>query len=182
MKRASAGGFIYLTAVTGEQQACRSIGGASILPMRLAATMIDGMKAQTVGRVLGVGLRVAGRMAGQRLAGAQPTSSRAPVSGASGGAREGVRQAATYSARAGGSVARGVGGFLRPFGRVGGKILQEVTGVFFLLFVLVFGSWAWRTRASYAQGPEHVRFLVYAGVMLLFLYLSASSFWRAKRR
>src|SRR4051812_47450919 len=31
-------------------------------------TIIIGMKPQTIGRVLGVGMRVAGRMAGQRLA------------------------------------------------------------------------------------------------------------------
>lgn len=84
--------------------------------------------------------------------------------------------------RAGGSVARGMGGFLRPFGRVGHSIFLEVTGVFFLLFVLVFGNWAWKLRTQYATGPDHTRFIVYAGMMLLFLYLSASSFWRARRK
>ena len=79
-------------------------------------------------------------------------------------------------------MARGVGGFLRPFRRVGHSVMLEVTGVFFLLFVLVFGNWAWRTRASFDHGPEHTRFLVYAAMAVVFLYLSASSFWRARRK
>jgi hypothetical protein len=150
------------------------------------------MRAQTIGRVLGTGLRVAGRMAGQRLAqqaAARPVTV-AGVGGAGVGgpgtsrttAHQAVISKAKVGAKVGSGVARGVGGFLRPFGRVGGKIFQEVTGVFFLLFVLVFGNWAWRTRGDYAQGPEHVKFLVYAGLMLVFLYLSASSFWRARRK
>jgi len=124
-------------------------------------------------------------MAGQRLAGG---SSGAPppvtVAGVGGPAtsRASGRNAGRTTAKVGVGVARGVGGFLRPFGRVGGIIFLEVTGVFFLLFVLVFGNWAWKLRASYAQGPDHVRFLVYAGMMLVFLYLTMSSFWRARRK
>src|ERR1700676_493453 len=49
---------------------CRSQQQREIRAPALAATIIDGMKPQTVGRVLGVGLRVAGRLAGQRLAAA----------------------------------------------------------------------------------------------------------------
>lgn len=79
-------------------------------------------------------------------------------------------------------MARGLGGFLRPFGRVGHSIFLEVTGVFFLLFVLIFSNWAWRTRADYAHGPDHTKFMVYSAMVLVFLYLSASSFWRARRR
>jgi hypothetical protein len=75
-----------------------------------------------------------------------------------------------------------VGGFLRPFQRVGGILFLEVAGVFFLLFVLVFGQMAWRMRSSYAQGPGHQKFLVAIALMLVFLYLSASSFWRARRK
>lgn len=153
--------------------------------MRTTATMIDGMRAQTVGRVLGVGLRVAGRIAGQRLAGnsAAPPVTVASVGGP--GTQQRVaaaRQAAAHTARVGGSVARGVGGFLRPFRRVGGIVFLEVAGVFFLLFVLVFGTMAWRLRSNYSHGPDHARFLVAAVMMLVFLYLSVTSFWRAKRK
>jgi hypothetical protein len=79
-------------------------------------------------------------------------------------------------------VARGLGGFLRPFRQVGGKIWLEVTGVFFLLPVLVFSPLLWRTRASWAQGPDHRTFLSSAVVVMVFLYLGISSFWRARRR
>lgn len=141
------------------------------------------MRPQTIGRVLGVGVRVAGRVAGQRLAGSTPTGSTAPrpVTVAGVGAQR-PRISPQHAVRAGGSVARGVGGFLRPFRRVGHSVMLEVTGVFFLLFVMVFGNWAWRTRASLNHGPEHTRFLVYAAMAVVFLYLSATSFWRAKRK
>jgi hypothetical protein len=143
------------------------------------------MRAQTIGRVLGVGVRVAGRIAGQRIAASQTAaaggSAPRPVTVSGVGAQR-PRISSQQAVRAGGSVARGLGGFLRPFRRVGRSVFLEVTGVFFLLFVMVFGNWAWRTRASYAHGPEHTRFLVYAAMMLAFLYLTASSFWRAKRK
>lgn len=146
--------------------------------------MIDGMRPQTVGRVLGVGLRVAGRIAGQRLgsSGTGAASSATAVAGVSEATRVRARQAGTTTARVGGGVARGLGGFLRPFRRVGGIVLLEVTGGFFLLFVLVFGAMAWRLRTDYAHGPMHTKFLVAAGMTLVFLYLSVSSFWRANRR
>jgi hypothetical protein len=136
------------------------------------------MRPQKIGRVLGVGVRVAGRMAGERLAGVQATPAQ-PSAAASTPAATAVSPA---PARKSGSVARGVGGFLKPFTRVGGIVFLEVAGVFFLLFVLVFGQMAWRIRASYSTGPDHQKFLTAVGLMLVFLYLSVSSFWRARKR
>jgi hypothetical protein len=75
-----------------------------------------------------------------------------------------------------------MGGFLRPFRRVGGILFLEVVGGFFLLFVMVFSIAAWRLRSDYAHGPEHAKFLVSAGMAVVFLYLGLSSFWRANRR
>jgi hypothetical protein len=46
----------------------------------------------------------------------------------------------------------------------------------------VFGQMVWRFRLSYAVGPDHAKFLAAAALMVAFLYLSASSFWRARRR
>jgi len=71
---------------------------------------------------------------------------------------------------------------LRPFGRVGGIIWLEVTGAFFFLFVVVFARALWMYRASYLQGPDHEKFLISAPLLLLFLYLSVSAFWRARRK
>ena len=147
------------------------------------------MRPQTIGRVLGIGVRVAGRMAGQRVAAsaqaaastrgsavAQPLT----IDAATGSAPP--RISSRTAGRSTGSVARGVGGFLRPFRRVGNIVFLEVVGVFFFLFVIGFGSWAWRLRDQAVHGPEHSRFLVYAAMTLVFLYLSVTSFWRAKRK
>jgi hypothetical protein len=75
-----------------------------------------------------------------------------------------------------------MGGFVKPFRRVGGIVFLEVTGAFFFLFVILFGDWAWKLHTEYARGPEHPRFLVYVALTAVFLYLSLSSFWRARRR
>jgi hypothetical protein len=139
------------------------------------------MKPQTIGRVLGTGMRVAGRMAGQRLAGNAASGTSRPMTVEGVGAA-GVRATGKTAGRATGSLARGVGGFLRPFGRLGSILFLEVAGLFFFIFVLVFGQTIWRARASYLHGPDHEKFLVAAGLMLVFLYLSVSSFWRARRK
>ncbi|MGA2352253.1 MAG: hypothetical protein ABSF70_17590 [Terracidiphilus sp.] len=144
------------------------------------------MKPQSIGRALGIGLRVAGRIAGQRMAAGEQTATSAPagrVVGAEAGGAQGRGQAASRSGgRVAGSVARGVGGFLRPFRRLGGIVWLEVTGVFFLLPVAVFAPRLWSARASWAHGPDHRMFLITGAVMAVFIYLSVSSFWRAWRR
>jgi hypothetical protein len=80
------------------------------------------------------------------------------------------------------NIGQGIGGFLRPFRRVGGILWLEVMGVFFLLPVVVFAPNIWRYRASYAHGPDHRTFLVSIIFVVVFLYLGVSSFWRAWRR
>jgi hypothetical protein len=146
------------------------------------------MKPHSIGRFLGVGLRVAGRIAGQRVAASidgAASASIANATAASAPARptdaqnRAAGQAAGQATR---GVARGVGGFLRPFRRVGGIVWLEVTGVFFFLPVVVFAPTLWRVRASYLRGPDHNTFLVTAAIMAVFFYLSVSSFWRARRR
>jgi hypothetical protein len=136
------------------------------------------MRAQIIGRVLGTGVRVAGRLANERLSGQrggqpfQTQSSGTPVTPAS----------SSGSGRGPGRLARGAAGFFKPFTRFGGTVFLEVTGAFFLLFVGVFGQMAWRMRASYAAGPDHAKFLAAIAISLLFVYLSVSSFWRARKR
>ncbi|MGA2809537.1 MAG: hypothetical protein ABSE87_15520 [Terracidiphilus sp.] len=137
------------------------------------------MKPQTIGRALGIGLRVGGRIVGQRIAGTAQVPS--PAQTAAGSGRDG-RNAGRAAGNVSGGLVRGVGGFLRPFRRVGGILWLEVMGVFFLLPVVVFAPILWRTRASYLYGPDHSTFLLTAVVMLVFLYLSVSSFWRARKR
>lgn len=137
-----------------------------------------GMRPEKIGRVLGVGLRVAGRMASERMSGATTVTAQtpAPQTGAT------TRSAGQASGTATKGVASGIGGFLRPFRQVGGTIWLEVTGVFFFLPVLVFAPTIWRTRASWEHGPDHRLFVAAAIVVTVFFYLGVTSFWRARRR
>ena len=140
------------------------------------------MKPQTIGRALGIGLRVAGRIAGQRIAASTQNATTAPAvqAGDSAGVRvvAGGRAAGLVT----GGVARGVGGFLRPFRRVGGILWLEVTGGFFFLFVVAAGLAMWRARPGNLHGPYDKNFLAAAGILVVFLYLGVSSFWRARKR
>lgn len=123
---------------------------------------------------MGIGLRVAGRVASQQLSGeaSRPQAQQSPT----------ATQQPRYSAQGAGSVRKGIGGFFKPFRRVGGIVFLEVMGLMFLLFVLIFVQSAWRYHADYAAGPNHDRFLVSVVLGVVFIYLSLSSFWRARKR
>ncbi len=71
---------------------------------------------------------------------------------------------------------------LRPFRRVGGILWLEVTGVFFLLPVVVFAPALWRELAAYHRTTDHKTLYLTAGIVVVFLYLGVSSFWRAHKR
>jgi hypothetical protein len=131
------------------------------------------MRPQTIGRTLGIGLRVAGRIAGQRWA--SPGHAQRPQTIA------GTRVAAP-AVNVKQAVRQGVSGLLNPIRRVSGILWLEVTGAFFLLPVVVFAPTLWRARMSWLHGPDHRSFWAAAVVVPLFLYLGVSSFWRARRR
>ena len=120
------------------------------------------MRARIIGRLVGSGGRVAGRIAGQSVLG-----------GGAPGRRSGLT---------GRNLVRGLGGVLAPIRRVGGIVWHEVMGVIFLLPALLGASSLWRTRASWRFGPDHRSFLSGAVLFVVFLYLSLSSFWRAGKR
>jgi hypothetical protein len=147
------------------------------------------MNPNEIGKKLGIGVRVAGRIARQRAQErAQAQSNTSSVPGPQTvyePVQRGLPTAHEIKARThklSRAAGRGVGGFLRPFGRVGGILWLEMTGFFFGLFALYFAVDLWRTRVSYAAGPQHSRFLISAGLTVVFCYLSASSFWRAGRK
>jgi hypothetical protein len=178
-------GFIYLTSIGNPEQLRKRKEAEEIA--KCHCYHHNGMKPQSIGRALGIGLRVAGRIAGERLAdgaranqaqGSSTVSAANQLDDAGAGRRAGGRA----TGRTAGGVARGVSGFLRPFQRVGGILWLEVTGAFFFLFVVVFARAMWLVKESYAYGPGHTRFLGYAALAALFLYLSVSSFWRARRK
>jgi hypothetical protein len=157
------------------------------------------MNANEFGKRLGIGVRVAGRIAQQR---AREREAQAGQAGSAGSAQNGsqpqgvieppargfvpsardIREAREKTHKITRAAGRGVGGFLRPFTRVGGILWLEVTGFFFGLFALYFAQDLWRTRLSYTGGPQHQRFLIAAAMTLVFGYLGVSAFWRARRR
>jgi hypothetical protein len=157
------------------------------------------MDPNTFGKRVGIGLRIAGRMAQQRVqestaeagspaSGNGESRTQAPQQSQGGVSREvrttsaQIRDFSNKSHKVTRAAGRGIGGFLRPFGRVGGLLWLEVTGFFFGLFAVFFAQGIWRTRLSYASGPEHTRFLIAVGLTAVFAYLSVSAFWRARRR
>jgi hypothetical protein len=147
------------------------------------------MKPEKIGRIAGISLRLAGRIAGQQLAGqanaappAQPTHAQPSPDQTAQPISPFPTQAARSTAQMTRGVARGVGGFLRPFSRVGGIIWLEVTGVFFLLFVVAFASMAWRSHPASIYGHYDRTFIASVAVVAVFLYLSVSSFWRARKK
>ena len=71
-------------------------------------------------------------------------------------------------------MTRGVGGFLRPFRRVGGILWLEMSGVFFLLPAVVFAPLLWRAAVAYPHTSDHRTLWVTAFVVAIFLYLGVS--------
>ena len=132
--------------------------------------------------MLGVGVRVAGRIAGQAIMGEGQQNGATTVQAPQGAQPANAAERGRVAGQTARGVTRGLGGFFKPFRSVGGKIWLEVTGVFFLLPVLVFSPFLWRTRASWLQGPDHRTFVASAVIIVIFLYLGVSSFWRAGRR
>jgi hypothetical protein len=147
-----------------------------------------------IGRALGIGVRVAGRIAGQQMIpraspAASPPSSGAPAasfSAAEGRSSTQIAQSRSagqsgvrFATQAGG-VRRGIAGFLQPFRRVGGIVWLEVTGFFFLLFAALFVFRLWQNWATLARQPLERNIVI--GVVALFVYLGVTAFWRAHRR
>jgi hypothetical protein len=79
-------------------------------------------------------------------------------------------------------VQQGMGGFFRPFKRVGGILWLEVTGFFFLLFALVFGWYMWQSITTQMPHVWNRNATISCAFMAVFLYLGVSSFWRASKR
>ena len=75
-----------------------------------------------------------------------------------------------------------MGGFLRPFTRVGGILWLEITGSFYLIIALVFVAALWKEHTDWMHGLNRTKLLAESAVMLVFLYLGVSAFWRASRK
>jgi hypothetical protein len=137
------------------------------------------MEPNTLGRKLGIGVRVASRMLMDRAAQSSPQPSAAPSQ----------PQAASipkvYAAQSK-NVAGGARKFgesvWRPFAHASGVLWLEVTGLFFGIFTLFFGMNTYKLRYQWEIGPDHQRFLVYSAVTVAFAYFTFSSFYRARKK
>ena len=156
------------------------------------------MYPRNIGRALGIGVRVAGRIAGQRIAASAQSAASAPnganrsvthvdinsaraqsaVAASTMVAQSQAQTAVRTAAHNNGSLRSGISGFLRPFRRVGGIVWLEVTGSFFLFFAAVFALRLWQNWSGI--GATSRDFAI--GAAIVFLYLGISSFWRARRR
>lgn len=152
------------------------------------------MYPRNIGRALGISVRVAGRIAGQRIAAAAQSasspSSNAPrvdinpvraqpaVTAQTIRAQSPAQTASRAAAQTSRGLSAGISGFLRPFRRVGGIVWLEVTGSFFLLFAAVFALRLWQSWSG--TGAISRDFAI--GAAVVFLYLGITSFWRAHHR
>ena len=153
------------------------------------------MEPNRFGRKLGIGVRVASRMAKERVAQAgntpaspPPPATAAPRPAASAAPRpqSPPRPAKNYvdPARRVGQGTRQFGkAFFGPFARVSGTLWLEVTGLFFALFALFFAQNAYKVRTDALHGPEHAHFLhLRHRHTHLRLLLLAAPFLKAARR
>lgn len=74
----------------------------------------------------------------------------------------------------------------KPFVKLSGVLGLELAGVFFGLFALFAGGWAWKSRAAIHETATnhdaHTQFLVCTAMAAVFAYFLVSSFARARRR
>jgi hypothetical protein len=158
------------------------------------------MEPNRFGRKLGIGVRVASRMAKERAA----KAASAPQSAASQSTsqsstipRPSIPQAAprptknyVEPARRVGQTSRRIGegtrrfgkAFIGPLAHVSGTLWLEITGLFFALFAAFFGQNAWKIRASALHGPDHAHFIVATFAALVFAWFCIGSFVKASRR
>lgn len=167
------------------------------------------MEPNRFGRKLGIGVRLASRMAKERAAQAihSPTSAAPsapkpgpaasaqqapspspkihtppPVARATKNLAESARRVGPGSRRVGEATRRFGQAFIGPLAHVSGTLWLEITGLFFAMFALFFAQNAYRLRVHAIHGPEHTRFVVYCIATAIFLYFCVTSFLKASRR
>jgi hypothetical protein len=141
------------------------------------------MEPNRFGRKLGIGVRVASRMAKERAAKAASapqaaqatTTPRPPI-------LQSAKNYAEPARRVGEGTRRFSKAFIGPLAHVSGTLWLEITGLFFALFAAFFGQNAWKIRASALHGPDHAHFLVATTAALVFAWFCIGSFVKASRR
>jgi hypothetical protein len=136
------------------------------------------MGAETTGRKLGIGLRLAANAARKRAShtGAIPAS--LPVQAKSIPAASAL---ATSKAKAMAQRTKRFGEAVwGPMAHTGSVLWLEITGLFFALFAAFFGQSMYKFRAAWKTGPDHTHFLIYSALTVLFAGFTVSQFYRAR--
>jgi hypothetical protein len=147
------------------------------------------MQPNRLGRLLGIGTRVAAGKLRDGTAGAVAAAQRSAASqaaatnGSSSSSPQPTARVADY-AEGSRRLARGAGRFgsalVRPFAHATGVLTLQITGVFFALFTVFFAVHAWQAFKAMGARDRHV--LVYLAFALLFAWFTATSFWRARTK
>ncbi len=150
------------------------------------------MRPGSLGRALGIGVRLATQRVVPPSSPATPPTPEQQRAGSDRRIRAGealgkqARTGVRGAVQGAGGVARGGRNFGRavwnPFAQAGSILWLEITGMFFALFALLFGQHLYSIRSAWQFGPEHGHFLAYAAFAGIFLYFAFSSFAKARRR
>ena len=138
------------------------------------------MGAETAGRKLGIGLRLAARAARERAgqAGALPTPS--PIK------TQAIPATAAQATSKAKAIAQGTKRFGEavwgPMAHTGSVLWLEITGLFFALFAAFFGQNVYKFRENWRGGPDHIHFIVYSALTALFAGFTVSQFYRARQK
>jgi hypothetical protein len=147
------------------------------------------MGAETAGRKLGIGLRLAARAAKERATQAAGDSRPSGGSSTASPARISAKAVPVAAAQVS-SRARGIAAGTKRFGEAvwgpmahtGSVLWLEITGLFFALFAAFFGQSAYKSRGNWKAGSDHIHFGIYAALTVLFSIFTLSQFYRARQR
>jgi hypothetical protein len=163
------------------------------------------MEPNRLGRILGIGVRVAADKLRERTAQASPPAQRPaapqpappapgpkspstrPSTGAKISSAEPFRSSPpkiTSPSDGPRRLARGAGRFtltlFRPFAHATGILILQVTGLFFAFFAVGFSVYSFKLYKVAGWRDHHLP--LYAAFAILFAWFAVSSFWRASRR
>jgi hypothetical protein len=155
------------------------------------------MEPKKVGRALGIGVRVAGKMVRERVerasaahpaeaAAAPPTPAEAPAAANRRTVPAPGRPAGPGIPAKAATIKRGAKAFgqalVGPFTHAGSVLWLEITGLFFALFAIFFVQSIYRVHTAWRQGAEHAHLVLYGVMAVAFAWFSVSSFARAYRK
>jgi len=152
------------------------------------------MQPNRLGRILGVGARVAAEKlregtaraaaAAQKPGSLVAAAPRPVVASAESAPSLPKAPSSASMAEGGRRFARGAGRFSaslwKPFAHATGILWLQITGLFFAFFAVGFAAYSWQLWRSTRWHDRHLS--LYAAFALLFAWFAVSSFWRANRR